>query len=72
MHCRRVRATSTMVSMTPERLNGYILAAGLVLGAIYGAVRAFEARQTPWKAMGFLALALIVLGLAALTWIVSK
>jgi hypothetical protein len=54
--------------VTPEQFNGLVLAAGLVLGAIYAAVCAFEARRFLWKAGGFAALAV---ALAVAAWIVG-
>jgi hypothetical protein len=54
--------------VTPEQLNGLVLAAGLVLGAIYAANCAFDARRVPWKAGAFAALAV---ALAVAAWIVG-
>ena len=48
--------------MTPEQFNAYLVSGGLVLGALYSAIRAYEAWPKVWKVV---ALALTAVALAA-------
>jgi hypothetical protein len=54
--------------MTPEQFNAYLVSGGLVLGALYSAIRAYEAWPKVWKVV---ALALTALALAALAYYYS-
>jgi hypothetical protein len=54
--------------VTPEQFNTYLASGGLVLGALYIAILAYEARPKVWKVV---ALALIALVLAALAYYYS-
>jgi hypothetical protein len=54
--------------MTPEQFNAYLVSGGLVLGALYSAIRAYEAWPKVWKVV---ILALTALALAALAYYYS-
>jgi hypothetical protein len=54
--------------MTPEQFNAYLVSGGLVLGALYGAIRSYEA----WpKVRKVVAWALTALALTALAYYYS-
>lgn len=58
----------TIRPMTPEQFNAYLVSGGLVLGALYTAIHAYEAWPKLWKVAAF---ALTALALAILAYYYS-